>query len=119
MTTIQATKTDGKPVNFNFKLENGLPYKPFIGPTYGVLSNDIDDTYDVYVDLNTEEMEKVKSFQSKNFHLINEAELWVELENNYIIFTNLPEAMIKSLRNLKTRFLIFDNNKEFLCSIGF
>lgn len=118
MTTIQTIKTDGNKINFNFKLENGLPYKPFIGPDYGASADKEDGTYDIYANLNLEEMGIVKSFQSKSLCLINNSELWLELEHNYVVFTDLSEEILKNARASKIRFLFFDDKKEFICAIG-
>lgn len=116
MTTIQATKTDGNKVNFNFKLENGLPLKFVIAPEYKGGWDEKHQEYGIYIDLSPKEVLQTKNAEILKFHLIN-YELWFECENCYIAISLTKEALEYEKKN-KMEIYFFNNQNKIIKTFG-
>lgn len=56
---ITFKKSDGKPITFNFQLENGLPYKPILTPKFKAVFSNISKEYGIYITLTTDELNTI------------------------------------------------------------
>ncbi len=116
--SISFKKEDGKPITFNFQLENGLPYKTIICPKFKVVKSNKTKEFGIYSYLNSEEIEILKNINI-NSYLCNLEEVWLISDNYYVVFENLNDTIIEELKNKNLGFCFFNLNKEFIKGIKF
>ena len=112
--SISFKKEDGKPITFNFQLENGLPVKPILNPPFDVLKNKKDSTLSIHVYLTTENISLIQSFSINDIYIENEKNIWIILKNGYIVLHKLPDIIISSIKNKNIIIGFFDTNKNII-----
>lgn len=112
--SISFKKEEGKPIIFNFQLENGLPVKPIINPPFDVLKNKKDSTLSIHVYLTTENISLIQSFSINDIYIENEKNIWIILKNGYIVLHKLPDMIISSIKNKNIIIGFLDTNKNII-----
>ena len=117
---IELKKADGAPIKFNFQFENGLPIKPIIDVEYIVgLTKETKEIVVMCYFKNKSDYYRLNLF-IKNISIFeldgNLSELWVHLENSYIVL-NINKEYRRLLENKNSYFQFYDYNKNLLKSL--
>ena len=120
ISSVELKKTDGTPIKFNFQFENGLPIKPIIDVEYIVgLTKETKEIVVMCYFKNKSDYESLNLF-IKNISIFeldgNLSELWVHLENSYIVL-NINKEYIRLLENKNSYFQFYDYNENILKSL--
>ena len=120
LSSVELKKADGAPIKFNFQFENGLPIKPIIDVEYIVgLTKETKEIVVMCYFKNKSDYESLNLF-IKNISIFeldgNLSELWVHLENSYIVL-NINKEYIRLLENKNSYFQFYDYNKNLLKSL--
>ena len=111
---------DGQPITFNFQFENGLPIKPIIDVKYMIgLTKETKEIVVMCYFKNKSDYENL-NLVIKNISIFeldkNISEVWVHLENSYIVL-NINQEYIKLLENQNSYFQFYDYNENILKSL--
>jgi len=120
--SVTFTKTDGKPITFNFQLENGLPYKPILTPNFETVHSNKTKDFAIYSYLTQSELEVIKNLEFSGYlNKIenNSGEIWLLSNTYYVVFENLNDKIINELKNNNLGFCFFNSNKEFIKGFKF
>jgi hypothetical protein len=112
--SISFNKEDGNPITFNFQLENGLSVKPILNPPFDVFKNKKDSTLSIHIYLTTENISLIQSFSINDIYVEKEKNIWIILENGYIVLHKLPDTIISSIKNKNIIIVFFDTNKNII-----
>jgi hypothetical protein len=120
ISSIELKKADGAPITFNFQFENGLPIKPIIDVKYMIgLTKETKEIVVMCYFKNKSDYENL-NLVIKNISIFeldkNISEVWVHLENSYIVL-NINQEYIKLLENQNSYFQFYDYNENILKSL--
>ncbi|WP_430227758.1 hypothetical protein [Paraburkholderia tropica] len=117
MTTITGQKSDGSPITFNFKLANGLPFKPMIEPHHEYLAERGTDTIIVSIELTDEEISQIGEIKKifSRTDLDNFA-IFIEVNDKYILVQSIPDVVLEAVQGGRIAFSFHkkDHNSEFI-----
>lgn len=108
--SISFKKEDGKPINFNFQLENGLPYKTILSPNFKFVHSKKTDEFGIYITFSNNELIELNIIDFKLFN----NDFWIILNNHYIVLYNLNDKIMNELNKNNLVFCFFDENEKFL-----
>lgn len=111
--SVTFTKTDGKPITFNFQLENGLPYKPILSPDFRFVHSKKTNEFGIYINFSNSQLDEIISLEVIGFKLENN-DFWIILNNCYIVLYNLNDKIMNELQRNNIVFCFFDDNEKFL-----
>lgn len=122
MSTITGQKSDGSPISFNFKLENGLPFKPMIEPEHQYFYSKDETEMLCNISLTNEELitiGDVKNIASLKTDLENFA-FFLDINDKYIVIQNVPKEIIQSRLEGKLSFQLYKkgNTQEAIIAFG-
>lgn len=110
---ITFKKSDGKPITFNFQLENGLPYKPILTPKFKLVQSTTSKEYGIYITLTMEELNTINLININQYKLFNK-ELWLMFDNSYIVLSEFDDKIIEEIQNNNLIFCFFNEQNEFI-----
>ena len=119
ISSVELKKADGASIKFNFQFENGLPIKPLLNVNGSIWYSKKDDCYGVSIILTKDDLKKVTNYTINNFsyhetdNLLKE-NIWVHLENIYLVMQNLDKENIKKLKNNGVAVLFFSEENILL-----
>ena len=119
ISSVEFKKIDGAPINFNFQFENGLPIKPLLNANGSIWYSKKDDCYGISIILTKDDLKKVTNYTINNvsYHetdnLLKE-NIWVHLENIYLVMQNLDKENITKLKNNGVAVLFFSEENIIL-----
>lgn len=108
---INIKKNDGTPIKFNFQYENGLPVKPIIYPPFEALKNKKNNINSLYIFLPDDFIKNNNNINIEDIYIENDLNIWIVLENYYIVLQKNPSIIIESVKNKKINIRFFDTNK--------
>ena len=111
--SISFKKEDGKPITFNFQLENDLPYKTILSPNFKFVHSKKTDEFGIYITFSNNELIELNSLNIIDFKLFNN-DFWIILNNHYIVLYNLNNTIMNELNKNNLVFCFFDENEKFL-----
>jgi hypothetical protein len=115
MSTLTGQKSDGSPISFNFKLENGLPYKPMIEPEHQYFYSHDSTNIVCIIKLTTNELKDIGELKN-GLNIIMDKEdfrFFIDVNDKYIVISNSPLEVIQA--RLKGKLIFeFHHEKEFL-----
>jgi hypothetical protein len=116
--SISFKKEDGKPITFNFQLENDLPYKPIIRPKFKILSNDINNLqFCIYLRSSFINSNKILNPENISFDI--ESNLWIHLKESYIVLMKIPDKIIRDIKNNNFELSFFDTTNNLIRNFSF
>jgi hypothetical protein len=116
--SISFKKEDGKPITFNFQLENDLPYKPIIRPKFKILSNDINNLqFCIYLRSSFINSNKILNPENISFDI--ESNLWIHLKESYIVLMKIPDKIIRDIKDNNFELSFFDTTNNLIRNFSF
>ena len=119
ISSVELKKADGASIKFNFQFENGLPIKPLLNVNGSIWYSKKDDCYGISIILTKDDLKKVTNYTINNFsyhetdNLLKE-NIWVHLENIYLVMQNLDKENINKLKNNGVAVLFFSEENILL-----
>ena len=116
---IELKKADGAPIKFNFQFENGLPIKPLLNVNGSIWYSKKDDCYGISIILTKDDLKQVTNYtvNTISYHetdnLLKE-NIWIHLENMYLVMQNLDKANTIKLKNNGIAVLFFNEEQVVL-----
>ena len=111
---VEFKKTDGSPIKFNFQLPNGLPVKTILTPPFDIFKGKKDESFFIHITLSTDNLNLIKDLSIKDLFLENESNLWIILNNEYIVLYELPDIIINSVKNKNIYIGFLDTSKKII-----
>ena len=112
--SVEFKKTDGNPIKFNFQLPNGLPVKTILTPPFDIFKSKKDESFFIHITLSTDNLKLIKDLSIKDLFLENESNLWIILNNEYIVLYELPHIIINSVKNQNIYIGFLDISKKII-----
>ena len=119
ISSVELKKADGASIKFNFQFENGLPIKPLLNVNGSIWYSKKDDCYGISIILTKDDLKKVTNYtiNTVSYHetdnLLKE-NIWVHLENIYLVMQNLDKENITKLKNNGVAVLFFSEENILL-----
>lgn len=121
MSTLTGQKSDGSSITFNFKLENGLPFKPMIEPEhkYYYTKDKTEIICSIYLTdnelLKLGEIQKIKATTD-----YNNSVMFLDVNDKYIIIQMVPSKILEAKKNEKLNFQFYkkEHNNELINAFG-
>jgi hypothetical protein len=122
MSTLTGQKSDGSPISFNFKLGNGLPFKPMIEPEHQYFYTQDEKEMLCNISLTNDELNhigNITTIASLKTDLENFS-FFLDINDKYIVLQNVPKEIIQSKLEGKLSFQLYkkDNKKEAIIAFG-
>ena len=119
VSSVELKKADGKPISFNFQFENGLTMKPILNISGSIWYSDDEKCYGVSIILTKSDLNKVVDYKVNmlSFHETDNSlkeNLWVHLENCYLVMQNVDKVNTDKLKKNAVAVLFFNDDKVIL-----
>mgnify|MGYP003437605945 FL=1 len=111
---VEFKKTDGNPIKFNFQLPNGFPVKTILNPPFDIFKSKKDESFFIHITLSTDNLNLIKDLSIKDLFLEDERNLWIILNNEYIVLNELPDIIINSVKNKNIYIGFLDTSKKII-----
>ena len=112
--SIILKKENGKPITFNFQLENGLPVKPILYPPFEALKNKKDNINSLYIFLPDDFIKSNNDINIEDIYIENNINIWIILATHYIVLQKNPDIIIESVKDKKINIRFFDTNRKII-----
>lgn len=118
MSTLTGQKSDGSPINFNFKLENGLPFKPLIEPEHKYYHTINNDGFICAINLTDDEIKEVNNLSTEVSIKtdISNLAFFIDVNNKYIVIQQTPDEIMNARLDGKLYFKIYRKSNKMLLS---
>ena len=119
ISSVELKKADGASIKFNFQFENGLPIKPLLNVNGSIWYSKKDDCYGISIILTKDDLKQVTNYtvNTISYHetdnLLKE-NIWIHLENMYLVMQNLDKANTIKLKNNGIAVLFFNEEQVVL-----
>jgi hypothetical protein len=119
--SLEFKKADASTIKFNFELPNGLPYKKTLFPNFKLVQSTTTKEFGIYIKFEKGDIENISQDNIKviNYKLFENNELWLILNNYYVVLRNLSYQIINEINNNNLVFCFFDENESFLNGFRF
>lgn len=113
MSELKLTSDNGKTTTFTFKFDNGLPTKPILSPNFEIGYLRKDNLYALSIYFSELDLKKLESLDIKDVYFSSN-ELWLTMNDHYIVFSNLDDIIIEAVKNKKLVYYFFKDDKTFI-----
>ncbi len=107
------TGKDGSTLELNFSYDNGLPTKPIINPSYKTGYSEKNNFHVLSMYLNEEDLSNLGGLDIKQVFIF-EKEIWLAIDNHYVVFGNVPNLIILEAKNKKLVYYFYKENGTFI-----
>ena len=108
MSTLETTKFNGSPIQFNFKLENGLLLKPLIEPEHKYMKEAITNKKALVIYLNEEEYSLLDFTKSPHVHVFfDRKEIVIEIKDYYVVVNEVPSKFLEYVEKAQASYTFF------------
>lgn len=106
---------NGSKLELNFTYDNGLPTKPIINPAYDAGYSKEKNLYVLTIYLTNEDLIQLGKISiEKLFFFEDEQQLWLEINNKYVVFGKVPDKIIKQAKEKELIYFFRKENGEFI-----
>lgn len=117
MSTLETTKFNGSPIQFNFKLENGLLLKPLIEPEHKYMKEAITNKKALVIYLNEEEYSLLDFTKSPHVHVFfDRKEIVIEIKDYYVVVNEVPSKFLEYVEKAQASYTFFKKDSTFIIS---
>lgn len=113
MSEFKINGENGKTTTFNFKFDNGLPTKPIINPAYKTGYCKEENFYALSMYLTEDDLKQLGDLNITDLNW-GKSELWLTINNCYVVFGNLNDKIIEEIKNKKLVYYFFTENNKFI-----
>lgn len=110
---FEITGENGKTTTFNFKFDNGLPTKPIINPAYVIGYNKEDKFYALSMYFTEKDLKQLDDLDIDDVYFSKD-ELWLSINDYYVVFGNLSDKIINEVKNKKLVYYFFREDNTFI-----
>lgn len=121
MSTITGQKSDGSHISFNFKLENGLPFKPMIEPEHKYYYTKNKTEIVCSINLTDSEILNIGEIKKVVANVDNDhAAIFLEVNDKYVLIQNVPRQVLEAKQEgrLTYQFYKKEHNNDPIGAFG-
>ena len=85
-----------------------------INPPFDIFKSKKDDSFFIHITLSTDNLNLIKDLSIKDLFLEDERNLWIILNNEYIVLNELPDIIINSVKNKNIYIGFLDTSKKII-----
>lgn len=111
MSELKLTNENGKTTTLTFKFDNGLPTKPIITPNYSISFSEKNNAHALCMYFSNDELKDLDDLDIKEVYF-SKNELWLTINDNYVVFGNLNDKIISEIKNKKLIYYFFRNEDD-------
>lgn len=97
---------DGKNIELNFTFDNGLPTKPIIAPEYNISFSEKNNAQALCMYFSDKDLKELGDLDIKDVYFSKD-ELWLTINENYVVFEDLNDKIINEVKNKKLIYYFF------------